>query len=148
MELADLLLVAMRAAHSLAAIAWVGGTLFYLLVVAPALARPKSEGESSAARSAISSAYGELVELAVVVFVLSGAILTFDRLSRGAGPVYAALLAVKVLLAFVTFHLGFGLRRRGLDSDPRAARGVVVIGIVVVLIAAVLKVLFEAGLRG
>jgi uncharacterized membrane protein len=142
---ADLLLVTLRWAHSLAAVVWIGGTIFYLLVIGPARAEGGRNGEPPAFWAAASARYRELFEVSVFIFIASGALLTFDRLSRGAGTAYAALLAVKIVLALAAFHLGFRVRRRGLGANQRSLETIAALGVAIILIAALLKVVFESG---
>lgn len=89
--LADLLLIAVRAAHLLAAAAWVGGALAYAVGGPPA---------SGAGRRAFS----RLVGICIWVLIVSGAILTVDRLANArASSLYVTLLALKILLAVGMF---------------------------------------------
>lgn len=89
--LADLLLIAVRAAHLLAAAAWVGGALAYAVGGPPA---------SSTGRRAFS----RLVGICIWVLIVSGAVLTVDRLANArASSLYVALLALKILLAIGMF---------------------------------------------
>src|SRR5207249_5714000 len=53
----------------------------------------------------------EIVQTSLIVFLVSGALLTFERLSRGAASAtYVWLLVLKVALALVMFQVGFRLR--------------------------------------
>jgi hypothetical protein len=89
----------------------------------------------------------EIVQAAIVVFLVSGAILTFERLSRGAaGTTYVTLLGLKILLSVAMFQVGF--RFRG-ARGPRRVTGLRImaaLGTVIVLLATVLKWLYERAL--
>lgn len=143
MEVTDLLLVAMRWLHALAAIAWIGAILFELLVVQPAWnGDPPSEILDS-----FDAAMREIIQAALIVFLVSGAILTFERLSRGAaGTVYVITLAVKIILSLVMFQLGFRFRRARGVRRVRGLKIMVALGVTIVLLATVLTWLYERAL--
>jgi uncharacterized membrane protein len=139
----DLLLVAMRWLHATAAIVWIGAICFELLVVGPAW-----HGEPPAEMLArIDGTMRDIVQTVLIVFLVSGAILTFERLSRGAaGTTYVTLLGSKIVLSLVMFQVGF--RFRG-ARGPRRVRGLQIqaaLGLVIVLQATVLKWLYERAL--
>jgi uncharacterized membrane protein len=149
--------VVIRWAHAVAAVAWVGGSLFYLLALRPALS---STGADPRIEPAIAARFKEIVETSLVVLLVSGAVLTFDRLTSGAaGGLYLAVLTAKVSLALVmcwlTWELGWAGRRRRPAARAHGAvsrwlsppRLTLLLGLGVVLLAVVLRELFEAGLR-
>jgi putative copper export protein len=89
----ELLLICARAAHMLAAAAWVGGAIVYAIVGRPNLGTGKRS-------------FPWLVGVCAWVLMLSGAVLTFDRLTGArASTLYALLLALKVGLALALFLL-------------------------------------------
>jgi putative copper export protein len=142
-DVTDILLVAMRWLHATAAVVWIGAIWFELFVALPAL----DSDTSSATLTRFDLATREIVQTALVVFLVSGAILTFERLSRGAaGTAYVTLLALKIVLAIVMFQIGF--RFRG-ARGPRRVRGLQImaaLGLAIVLLATVLKWLYERAL--
>ena len=87
--LAEALLVVLRWLHGIAAIVFLGWSAVLWLDGPP-------RGDQSAARQR----FKEITELTLLVFLATGAVLTFDRLSRGAGGVYAGVLALKVVAAW------------------------------------------------
>src|SRR5215213_6572989 len=98
MDATDFLSVVMRALHALAAMAWVGAICFELFVVLPSLGEQPAEH----LLSRMDAAMREIVQTSLIVFLVSGALLTFERLSHGAaGSTYVWLLVVKVALAVV-----------------------------------------------
>ena len=131
---AEALLVLLRWLHALAAIVFLGWSAVLWLDGPP-------RGEPLPARQR----YKEIVELTLVVFLATGAILTFDRLSHGAGSVYAAVLALKVLCAAVAYQYAFRWRRVGLPVGGLDGRIVLVAGVATVLLAAVLKGVTDSG---
>jgi hypothetical protein len=98
-------------------------------------------GDPAAARQR----FKEVTELTLLIFVATGAVLTFDRLSRGAGGVYAAVLALKVVASVVVYQYAFRWRRVGLPVGGLDGRLVLIFGAATVLLAAVLKGVFDGG---
>ena len=154
----------LRWAHVVAAIAWIGGAIFYLAVLRPAL-RSAPPDNQPALDAAIARYFRELIQVGILVLFLSGVVLTVDRLSSGfAGAAYAAILAIKIVLSLVTFWLAWEIGRRGrraTSSSPdrrpeseaslalwlRPPRVVLALGLIVVLLGLLLRAVFEAALR-
>ena len=155
--MADVFLLIVRWAHAIAAVAWVGGGIFYWVVLRPAL---RTEGVPPAVARFAGVEFGGLVALAMWTLVVTGAVLVFARLSEPAADVpYGAVLAVKIALSVWMFLLASGRRRRGAPADDpprgrlRAAADAlghvnmtVVLGIVVFLLSDILRLLFERNL--
>lgn len=154
-----LLMVLMRWAHALAAIVWLGGGVYASIVLRPRL-QVLQTGDAERLQIGLRRDFGRLVNGAMAVFVVSGVLLTFDRLSgRGATPAYAIVLAIKVALALWMFAIAQHLQRRGLVPARRgraaafwwrisSPRTLLWMGAVVVLLAAILKALYERALLG
>ena len=134
--LAEALLVVLRWLHSVAAIAFLGWSAVLLVDGPP-------RGDASAARQR----FKEVTELTLLVFLATGAILTFDRLSLGAGGVYAVVLVLKVACSVVAYQFAFRWRRVGLPVGALDGRIVLIFGVAAVLLAAVLKGVFDSGVR-
>jgi hypothetical protein len=133
-ELVEPLLVLLRWLHALAAIAFLGWSAVLWLEGAP-------RGDTSAQRQR----FKEIVELTMIVFLASGAILSVDRLSRGAGGAYAAVLAAKVACAVLAYQFAFRWRRTGLSVHGGDGRMLLIFGAAAVLLSAVLKAVFDGG---
>ncbi len=97
--------------------------------------------------NAVRQRFREVTELSLLVFLATGAVLTFDRLSLGAGGVYAAVLALKVVCGVVAYQYAFRWRRVGLPVGGLDGRIVLIFGAATVFLAAVLKGVFESGVR-
>jgi hypothetical protein len=136
-NLAEGLLVVLRWLHAAATIAFLGWSAVLWLDGPP-------RGDASAARQR----FKEITELSLLVLLATGAVLTFDRLSHGAGGVYAAILALKVACAVVTYQFAFRWRRVGLPTRALDGRMVLIFGAATVLLAAVLEGVFESGVSG
>ena len=164
MSVGDIFLLVIRWLHLLSATAWVGGSLFYLLVLRPALRN--SAGAHGPLTAAAGIEYRVLVNVCIVVLVATGAVLAFDRLTEGVLDVpYAATLALKSALSVWMFMQVQAQRRHsefleafgrqhqapqtGLHRLAGAVSGynaLVIVGIIVFFLSDLLKVLFEAAL--
>jgi hypothetical protein len=132
--LAEALLVVLRWLHAIASIVFLGWSAVLWLDGPP-------RGDPDAARTR----FKELTELTLLIFLATGAVLTFDRLSHGAGGLYAGILALKVLCAVVTYQFAFRWRRVGLPVGGVDGRIVLLFGAATVLLAAVLKGVYDSG---
>ena len=132
--LAEILLVVLRWLHAAASIAFLGWSAVLWLDGPP-------RGDGAAARQR----FKEITELSLLVLLATGAVLTFDRLSRGAGEVYAGILALKVGCAVMAYQFAFRWRRAGLPVGALDGRIVLIFGTLAVLLAAVLKGVSESG---
>ncbi len=163
MSVGDVLLLVVRWLHLVSAAAWVGGSLFYLLVLRPAL---RKAPESPRALTVVAATeFRTLVNTCIVVLVATGVILAFDRLTAGVDASYTITLGVKSALSVWMFLLVRKQRRRnqvlelyrepdqpavtGLRRVGRLASGynaLVILGLIVFLLSDLLKVLFETAL--
>ena len=139
-----------RAMHIIAGAAWVGGSIMYQVVVVPAL---KLGGPAPAVASQIAALYKRMVSICIGVLLLTGAFLTFDRLTQTTlGWPYLVVLSLKITLAIamfiVAFYLGQSNIRRLAKRTTRfskvAPQLMLALGIVVFLLGALLNGLFEA----
>ena len=159
MGVLDWILVIIRWGHAVSAVAWVGGGIFYLLVLRPAIRR--SQGLPPNTGDAIRNEFRGLVATAIAVLLVSGAVLSLARLtSDGATVPYAIVLGVKIALALYMFYV-VRIVRRG-DYEPQQDSGagqvrrairhatspmaLLVIGVVVIGLSDVLDALFENAL--
>jgi uncharacterized membrane protein len=139
-------LVGLRVAHALAAMAWLGGGVYYLLALRPA---GRSIGASAAdVTGAAQRAFGEWAQIATVVMLGTGAVLMFERLSDGDGGItYAALLAGKVVAALAAFWFA-GVRpvrrsRRRAPSRRVAPELIVALGTIAFVLGVILSSVFD-----
>jgi putative copper resistance protein D len=149
--------------HMLSATAWVGGSIFYLLVLRPTIRRvqPSSIFTAEAARE-----FRNLVGLCIVFLIITGVILTFDRLtSPYTDGRYVAILTIKITLALIMFTLARSRRARYRQMKPskgeqrslsavfrRSCQAIsvgttiLIIGGIVLLLADVLRIIYEVNL--
>ena len=164
MSAGDVFLLVIRWLHLLSAAAWIGGSLFYLLVLRPSLRRSPQAPETLATIAA--REFRVVVNTCIVVLIATGVILAFDRLAEGVVDApYAITLGLKSALTLWMFMLAWSHRRRtvllegyhqiprqsttGLGRIGRAASGynaLLVLGVVVLFLSDLLKVLFEGAL--
>ncbi len=158
-------LLVVRWIHLTASAAWVGGSIFYLLVLRPAVRGGNESGRLVNQRAA--AEFRVLVDVCFFLVLVTGISLTFDRLSAGVtGAAYVGVLGVKVALSVWMFVLARRRRSRAalldayrerpdepsgaLQRVARALSGynmVVILGVIVFLLADLLKTLFEMALR-
>ncbi|MCE2500040.1 MAG: hypothetical protein J4G13_04160 [Dehalococcoidia bacterium] len=157
MPVLDAILLIIRWAHALAAVTWIGGSLFMLLAARPALRSLRNEiGDANGLVGRVLAAeFRPIVVTAIAVLIITGVILTVDRLtSDAAGIAYTAVLVAKIVLAVYAFAVAWLLpRRRGNDTAGigRALSGpaaLTIVGVIVIGLADVLAWLFERGLIG
>ena len=160
MSFADVLLLAIRWLHALAAIAWVGGGMFYLFVLRPNLAAAGGDAGDAARR--LGEQFRHLVNTAIAVLLVTGVILTLSRLTSSYVDLpYMVVLVIKIVLALYMFYLVRFLRVRTYPADRAAgdskvqrvtglltgATAVLVLGVIVFLLADILRALVEKGIE-
>ena len=119
----DVLRAAIRWVHVVAAVAWVGGSMFYLTVLRPALASSETGNARKLVELAINRGFRDAVDLAIIALIVTGAVITFDRLSSA--PVtapYFVILGLKIAAAVGMVSLARDLGTRlGRFLGPRGA---------------------------
>jgi putative copper export protein len=144
--------VIVRTVHILAAAAWVGGNILYLVAVIPAL---RSGGPAPGVGAQIAAHFRRLVNICVGVLLLTGAYLAFDRLtSTSLGWPYLVVLGLKIIVALAMFVLAIyigqsnirRLAKRTTRLSKAAPQLVLALGILVFLLSALLTGLFEASI--
>ena len=150
----DWLMWLVRWVHAVSAVAWVGGSIFFAVVLRPVLAANPELGRQ--VMGPVGSIYKELVDAAVLALIVSGLVLMFDRLTGNqVTPTWFIVLGVKLALALWMFYLVWRFRRSGYQPTPgpgilrRASwllgyNAIVAIGLVVFLLAGLLGTLLEA----
>ena len=159
----DWMVAAARWAHLMGAVAWVGGGMFYLLVLRPAFRRAPVGGET---HRAIGAEFRGLVDTAIIVLIVTGIILSATNLtSPDVTTAYVVFLAAKITVAVYAFILAALLRRRASNRQatgedrrngwrPRLRQeltgptAALVAGVVVIGLAEVLAAVRVAGLGG
>ena len=114
MDALDWILFAIRWGHAVSAVAWVGGGIFYLMVLRPAIRQ--SQGLPKDTGRAIGVEFRGLVSTAIAVLLITGVILSASRLTEDVitSP-YVVVLVVKIALALYMFYVVRFMRQ---DSYP------------------------------
>ena len=151
-------LLIVRWVHGVSAVAWIGGSIFFALVL-----RPVSLANPDAMRSVmgtIGSRYRELVDASILALIVSGIIMMIERVSNQDTTVaWFIVLGVKLALATWMFYLVWQLRRTGYRPEARAGfinrlswllgyNAIVAMGVIVFLLANLLRLLFEQAAIG
>ncbi|HEY5003124.1 MAG TPA: CopD family protein [Ktedonobacteraceae bacterium] len=138
-----------RVAHILAGAAWVGGSLFYLVVVQPAL---RSFGPAPVLAAKIAELFKRMVNICVGVLLLTGGYLVFDRLTQTTlGLPYLIVLGIKIVAALGMFVLAMymaqsnirRLAKRSTRLSRAAPQLMLALGILIFILGALLNGLFE-----
>lgn len=142
-----------RAAHIIAAAAWVGGSIFYQLAVIPALRSGGAAPGLAAVAGQIAALFRRLVNICIGVLLLTGAYLMFDRLTQTMlGWPYLIVLGLKIAAALAMFVLAIylgqsnirRLAKRSTRLSKAAPQLMLALGIIVFILGALLNNLFEA----
>ena len=117
MNVLDWILLVIRWGHALAAVAWVGGGIFYLMVLRPAL--QQACGLPAETSRSIGVEFRGLVSTAIAILLVTGVLLSVSRLTGDAvtSP-YVAVLVVKIALALYMFYVVRFMRQDSYPEDP------------------------------
>lgn len=141
--------VVMRTVHLVAAAAWVGGSIFYLLALLPGL---RAGGPAPQVAAQVSAAFRRVVNVSMGVLLLTGVYLTFDRLAATTvGTAYVVTLVLKIVVALAMFGLAIYQAQEGIariGKRPRrtqlwkvAPRLILALGLLAFLLGALLTTL-------
>ena len=155
-QMTDVFLTLVGWIHAIAALTWVGGGIFYWVVLRPSIR--SGIVPPTVARFA-STEFGQLVVLSMWVLVITGGILMLTRLSQSTGTLpYGIVLAVKILLSGWMFFLAINRRSRTPNRDQGRVQiainalghvnMTVVLGIIVFLLSDILRMLVVNELSG
>jgi len=128
--------VLMRWLHITSVVVLIGGVLYARLIVAPAVASlPAAEQDTLG--DAMAARFRSLLYLAVLFLLCSGVYNLFLNLGRG--PLYQALLGIKLLLALHVFGVGFLIVKPKNARRTRQLTGIMISGVIIIAISAVLR---------
>ena len=165
MHTSDVFLLVVRWLHLISASLWIGGGLFYLLVLKPVIKRNTDFMKN--VDSNIASEIKSLVDTAILVLLVTGIILTFNRLTPDiVGVEYVLVLSAKIVMSLFMFTTSLRRRKRTIVGNynqgfPEAQNqltnilrmisgynALVILGIIVFLISDLLKIMYESALAG
>ena len=157
-DLGDGLIVIVRWLHAIGAVAWVGGSAFFALIVRPAQ-RVDPEGVGRVVGRFVGP-YRDMVDASIITIVITGLILTFERLTgNDASVAYFLVLSVKLVIAGWMFYMVWSLRRAGFIPEARSGltqrlswlfgyNALLAGGVIVFLLAGLLRAIFETAISG
>ena len=134
-DLFDILTLIVRWVHAVSSVLWIGGSVFYLIVLRPALRDAEKSGVAPGGLVSrlVALHFREWVHVSMIALLVSGVILTFDRLTEPTvSALYIGTLAAKIGIAFWLFGIGTATYRKKLierkdgthDSGGGKGRGV------------------------
>lgn len=110
----DILLAVVRWIHAIAAVVWVGGSIFYLLVLRPSLSIPGAADSRSTLEPAVNRRFRDVVDVSILALIVTGVVITFDRLSSlPASTTYYVVLGLKLFAFLVMLLMARDLGTRG-----------------------------------
>ena len=163
MHTSDVFLLIVRWLHLISASLWIGGGLFYLLVLKPVM--KLNQSFTKTVDSDVAAEFKSLVDTAILVLLVTGIILTFNRLTPSiVGVEYVLVLGAKIAISIFMFTTSLRRRKRTILADYnhespenqtrlsgilRLVSGynaLVILGIIVFLISDLLKIMYESAL--
>ena len=158
MDLISWFHIAVRWAHFISASAWIGGGIFWLVVLRPAVKNDKSD--DSRINKNVSSEFRSLVDTCLFVLLATGAVMTFDRLTPGTlGVSYLIVLGVKLSMVAVMFYMVRAKRQtawdykslRNIRKNPKGSifrviagyNLIIVLGLSFYLLSSLLRSMYE-----
>ena len=165
MPISDILILVIRWLHLTSSSAWIGGGIFYILILQPLI--NKNPQTFKSLKSSTGRAFQSLSNICIIMMIATGAIMGFDRLSESVTDLsYAITLFIKVILSVWIIIQMQMLRRKKMLSQTdeiivplptsrlrkivnpfTGYNGIVLTGILIFLISDVLGLLFENALR-
>ena len=163
MEVSQVFLITMRWLHILATAAWIGGCIFFVAVLRPAL---RGSSEESLLNRLAGNEFRQLVDVAIWVLLVTGAILSIDRLTSGhSTSTYGIVFLLKLSFAIWMFYLVWFRNRSGnrtvietrigknglvskVMSMLNASNLIMAFGILVLFLSELLGHLFEQSING
>ena len=148
--------------HGMSAVVWVGGSLFYVLVLRP---RHGIEDSASHWNPVVLDQFRSIVGTCIVLLVITGTIMLFDRITTYSIPqIYIYVVSLKIVLALWMFITARGMYHRfrhklrtaeepskrlfGIMGLMFGVNRIVLLGVIVFLISEFLSFIHVQGLTG
>jgi len=128
--------VLMRWLHLTSMVVLIGGVLYARFVIVPALTSLPAQDQDTLG-AAMSARYRSLLYLAMLF--LTGTGIYNMVMNLGRGPVYQALLGIKLLLVLHVFAVAFLIVKPKNPKRARMMTGIVISGLTIIAISAVLR---------
>ena len=161
MDISDWFFLAIRWMHLLGAVAWVGGNIFFFLVLRPSMVGTTQEQVVSWIAG---HEFRNLVDVSISILLITGVILAVSRTTTNySTTIYGITLAIKIVLSIWMFYLvWFRQRRKATDDMPSVTNRhtpfsalarvfdannlILIMGLVVLALADLLQTLYEQGI--
>ena len=121
MDPLEAIVVLTRWVHLIATVIWVGGNLFFLFVLRPALR--SARGAPPELGRLVGTRFKEAVDLSMWVLVITGGGLIYDRLTDRVEMPYLVTLTAKLALSTIMFLVAMSLGRRGVRRQSSPLEG-------------------------
>ena len=166
MNISELFLLSIRWIHGISAVIWVGGNIFYILVIRPY----QNSGDAGLTITKYGfDQFKSVVNTCILVSIVTGTIMLFDRLTTPSiTSTYVLVLSSKIILALIMFWIArrrlrgtrlsvseantpkmyFGVNITNINQYLSGLNLTVIIGLVIFLISDLLQFLFQKGLTG
>ena len=155
MNIGDIFLLIVRWIHGVSAATWIGGSIFFMLIYKPILAKNKDISKALAYDT--SNALRILIDTSIFVLLATGIILTFDRLTSSFIKLpYILVLCIKIILClwiFLIARWSKNSKSRSLNIENKKSNKlnkfisgynmVIILGLIIFLISDLLKIIFE-----
>lgn len=132
----DALYVLMRWLHITSMVVLIGGVLYARFVIVPAVSSLPAQDQDTLG-GAMAARYRSLLYFAMLF--LTGTGIYNMVMNLGRGPLYQALLGVKMLLVLHVFAVGFLIVKPKNPKRARMMTGIVISGLTIIAISAVLR---------
>lgn len=132
----DALNVLMRWLHITSMVVLIGGVLYARFVIVPAVSSLPAQDQDTLG-GAMAARYRSLLYFAMLF--LTGTGIYNMVMNLGRGPLYQALLGVKMLLVLHVFAVGFLIVKPKNPKRARMMTGIVISGLTIIAISAVLR---------
>ena len=142
----EYLLLIIRWSHSIAAVAWIGGAIFYWLVLKPIFKLKKTDISFT---NKVSSEFNKLVKLSIWVLVITGGILLTSRLAEEVATFqYVMFFLVFSIRVSTSSPDGLQKNKTGLNFYYQINKPllVMVLGIIIFFLSELLQLIVEQGL--
>ena len=106
----DLITIFIKWLHSIAAMSWVGGSVFFALIIRPV--QSSMNRKYSVVFKNISIIYRDLVDISVIGIILSGIFLMFTKLSENITNEWIIVFLIKLFISVIMFYLVWRFRQK------------------------------------
>ena len=106
----NLIVIFIKWLHSVAAMSWVGGSIFFALIIRPV--QSSMNEEYSVVFKNISIIYRDLVDISVIGIILSGIFLMFTKLSENITNEWMIVFIIKLFISVIMFYLVWRFRQK------------------------------------